>query len=387
VRVLGREIWLGKWGSPEADRKYRELLTAWASSGGTTCEPPQPVAAAPERKRASPSAPPPVVGVPLSVGSLLVQYMAVVKAEKPVDRKHAKWWLVRSVAIALDSRKHLAVSQFGPKMLAEVQRELATEPMPKTRSGHTHRSREQVIKIINAIRGMFAWGVSEEIVGPERLHALKTVKPLRHGEVREGDKRNPIPEQHLRTSSKKMPPVIADIVQFILLTGCRPDEALSLRMANVEQRQDAWRYVPPKHKNTHRGLNREVAIGPRAAAVVKRWATGKAPDELVWSAADLVPPKRSRRKRTTIPLRPRRMASSRITPERLRKLVARACEAAEVPTWTPYCLRHTRLQAVRDQYGLEAAAAIGGHSEARVTEEHYARESFGKAAAVAAQIG
>jgi integrase len=378
VRVNGREIWLGRWGSPEADAKYRELLQAWAASGGATV---QPIAAQPDRRPAPTFAmePPPQ----LTVGDLLVQYLLVVKAERPVDRRHSKWWLARSVALALESRKSVGLDQFGPRMLAQVQLELAEGDMPKKRAGHTKRSRAQVAKTVNAIRAMFSWAVSQEMIGPDRLLALKTVPPLKPGLAREGEGREPVDDKLVTATKKKLPAVVADMVEFMLRTGCRPSEAMRLRMADVEQLPRAWKWTLAKHKNTHRGKRRVIAIGPRAAVIAKRWAAGKPADALVFDRSDMT---RKPSGRSVIPIRAERHPALPFDAELLRKLIARACEKGELPVWTPYQLRHTALTKARQLAGLEAAAAVGGHAASRMTEE-YAKDDFDKAVTVAAKIG
>jgi integrase len=381
VRVNGREIWLGRWASPEADAKYRALLQAWAASGGEEITAPAPAAATMTAAAATAASQPQLEQ--LTVGELLVRYLMVVKAERAVDRTHSKWWLARSVALALNSRQAVPLDQFGPRMLAEVQHELATGDMPKKRSGHTKRSRAQVAKTVNAIRAMFAWAVSQEMIQPDRLLALKTVPPLKPGLAREGDPREPVDDKLVDKTRKKLPPVVADMVEFMRRTGCRPTEAIRLRMADVEKLPGVWKWTLGRHKNAHRGKRRVIAIGPRAAAIAKRWATGKPADALVFDRSDM---SRKPTGRSTIPIQLHRHPPAPFDAELIRKLVARACEAAEVPVWTPYQLRHTALTKARQLAGLEAAAAVGGHAASRMTEA-YAKDDFDKAVTVAAKIG
>ena len=48
--------------------------------------------------------------------------------------------------------------------------------------------------------------------------------------------------------------------------------------------------------------------------------------------------------------------------------IARACEAAGVPHWTPNMLRHTCATELRKKYGLEKSRAVLGHSKMETTE-------------------
>jgi integrase len=381
VRFAGREVWLGRWGSPEADAKYRQLLAAW-STGGEAVEAITPT---PRRRPDPVAAAAPVRDDQLTVGALLVRYLLEVKAERPVDRKHAKWWLARSIANALQGRRSIPLDQFGPKMLAEIQRELAEQPMPRKCGGHSKRSRAQVAKLVNGIRAMFQWAVAEELVTPDRLVALRSVKPPKAGKVREGDPREPVKDEHIDAALPHLPPVAAAIVQFCRLTACRPSEAMSLRMADVEQLAGVWKWTLAKHKNAHRGKRRVIAIGQRAAAIARQWSAGKPATAIVFTR-DGVGRRPATRAAATIPMQGDPRKEMPWDAELLRKHVARACKAAGIPTWTPYQLRHTALTKARNEAGLEAAAAVGGHAASRMTEE-YARDTFDLAAQVAARIG
>jgi integrase len=381
VRVAGREVWLGRWGSPEADFKYRQLLAAWATDGAAV----EAVTPAPRRRHDPVAVAVPARDEQMTVGALLVRYLLEVKAERPVDRKHAKWWLARSIANALEGRRSIPLDEFGPKMLAEVQRELAEVPMPRKCGGHAKRSRAQVAKLVNGIRAMFQWAVAEELVTPDRLVALRSVKPPKRGHVREGDPREPVADEHIEAALAHMPPAAAAIVRFCRLTACRPSEAMSLRMADVEQLAGAWRWTLTKHKNSHRGKRRVVAIGQRAAAIAREWSAGKPAAALVFTR-DGVGRRPSNRTTATIPIQGDPRKSMPWDAELLRKFVARACKAASIPVWTPYQLRHTALTKARNEAGLEAAAAVGGHAASRMTEE-YARDTFLLAAQVAERIG
>jgi site-specific recombinase XerC len=61
-------------------------------------------------------------------------------------------------------------------------------------------------------------------------------------------------------------------------------------------------------------------------------------------------------------------------------------EAAAIPHWTPYQIRHRFDTDVRRDYGLEAAQVALGHKHARVTEI-YAQRDFSLAERVAREIG
>ena len=58
-----------------------------------------------------------------------------------------------------------------------------------------------------------------------------------------------------------------------------------------------------------------------------------------------------------------------------------------VPHWHPHQLRHTAATEIRREFGLEAAAAVLGHSSAVITDAVYAERDSAVAVAVAERLG
>ena len=65
---------------------------------------------------------------------------------------------------------------------------------------------------------------------------------------------------------------------------------------------------------------------------------------------------------------PSKVLNSHYTETALRQAVGHACKAAEVKHWTPYQLRHLAGTTIATEHGLEAAAAVLGHSSTGVTQ-------------------
>jgi integrase len=60
--------------------------------------------------------------------------------------------------------------------------------------------------------------------------------------------------------------------------------------------------------------------------------------------------------------------------------------AAGIAQWTPHQLRHAKAQLVRDNYGLEAAQAVLGHSSLTATQI-YAKKRLDLARELAEKCG
>lgn len=146
---------------------------------------------------------------------------------------------------------------------------------------------------------------------------------------------------------------------------------------HIDVRGDVWIYTPPKHKNAWRGHARDIAIGPRAQAILRPYVVDRPLDTPLFS------PRESEKLRGRKPGRHHR---DHYGSDEVRRAVVRVCEKYGIQRWTPYQLRHSRLEEVRDQFGLDHAQAVGGQKHARVTEI-YARVNRSKAQEVARLTG
>ena len=158
-----------------------------------------------------------------------------------------------------------------------------------------------------------------------------------------------------------------------------------------------WRYVPKRHKTSHRGKQRHVPIGPDAQAIVLAHTADRSDRDYVFSPQRSVPVRKA--KDGVIPMEPRkpsprvgRMFKKDAINRAVNRAIvkankARAEEGLEpLPHWTPYQLRYTRLREIRKRGGQEAAQATAGHSRATMTD-HYAPANWGRAAQFAAKHG
>ena len=51
-----------------------------------------------------------------------------------------------------------------------------------------------------------------------------------------------------------------------------------------------------------------------------------------------------------------------------RRAIARGCEAAEIPSWSPNQLRHSAATRIRKEMGIEVAQAVLGHRQLETTQ-------------------
>ena len=369
VRIGDKSIWLGPAGSRQARDNYAKVLAAWGQNGGKL---PADFKLPVERVTPAVPVPPPSKG--MTVADILLRSMAEVGAGlSPKElRQVSRWWRLRSAASALEPYARLPAVEFGPLALQQIAKQLVV-PKP---NGQV-RSRTQVREVIGEIRRIFKEAVAAEILPPERLVALQSASGsiLKIDKARKRHRRQPVPAADIEATCAFLPAVVADLLRFIALTGCRPTEAMRATPEQFDTAQEPWVWEVPEHKTADLGVERVVAIGPRCRKILKRWWQGKTEDAYIFARGDL-----RRAGSTNVKQRKLRTDGERFQQTDLRQRVVRAAEKAGVDRWTPYRLRHTGLTAARKHGGLDAAQARGGQLDSRTVERHYAGPDIAKQA-------
>ncbi len=150
--------------------------------------------------------------------------------------------------------------EFGPCALKAMRQKLSD-------AGY---ARGVINRIVDRIRRMFCWAASEEMVPVAVPQALATVAGLRKGRTtaREPVPVLPVPNKVVDDTLPYLPEVVASVVRFERLTGCRPSEVCQLRPCDVDHTSDVWAYRPASHKTEHEERSRVIFIGLRARAVI-----------------------------------------------------------------------------------------------------------------------
>ncbi len=331
-------------------------------------------------------------------------------------------------------------SEFGPLALKAVRKRMIELGL----------SRCLINRRISAIKRIFKWAASEELIKVGVYDALKTVAGLERGrtQAREAKPVLPVNDETVQATLPFLPNHVRVMIDLMWHTGMRPAEVCSMTLNQIEQ-GSLWTYRPARHKTAHRGLERIIPLGPKARAILSSFLAGRTltPDEPIFS------PKRAREERF-VEMRSRRkskvqpsqvsrkkkrntsrMPADRYCPEAISHAVTKACDKAFPPPgdlaqrksesfvewwggklrdgknkgkhvegrlsdeqrdqlnswrlehrWNPYRLRHAFGTRVRRDYGLEASQVLLGHSRANVTEV-YAQRNQQLATTVAQKIG
>jgi integrase len=239
------------------------------------------------------------------------------------------------------------------------------------------------------------------LIPVETAHAICAIRGLRQGQskAREPQEIQPVATDIVEKTLPHCPPVIRDMIRIQQLGGWRPQDIINLRSCDIDRSKTPWKYTPYTHKTKRRGKIRELAIGPRARAILTPYLMEKedSPEDFIFSPIDsmkLVQAERRRNRKTKV--QPSQQSRKKTTPKRspgkqyttssYNRAINKACKKAGVPPWHPNQLRHTKLTEIREDYSPDCAQAVGGHSSVKTTEI-YAKVSFDKAAKVMEEIG
>jgi integrase len=403
VRIDGRDIYLGKYGSPESWEKYGRVVAELRARGIT---------------RSSPStADKPGPDETLTVNELILAYWRHVETyyrgpdgQPSHEQQNIKYALKPVRKLYGLTPAH----SFGPLALRAVRAEMVRSGLARTTvNGRVHR-----------VRRCFRWAASVEMVPGSLVHDLDTVESLARGRTTatEPDSIEPVPIACVEAVLPLLPKPVAAMVMVQVLTGCRVGDIIQMRGCDLTFSEPNWEYRPASHKNAWRGHSRIIPIGPRAQGLIRPFLKPD-PNAYLFAARDAVEEHHARRgvarksKPTPSELarrkgKPGEGHALRYDRRTYRQVIVRACDRAfPHPTlsktkrkdltveqraefkawkdehrWFPLQLRHTAATMIRAKYGLEAASNVLGHSKPDTTLI-YAQRDLAKAHAIAAEVG
>jgi integrase len=308
---------------------------------------------------------------------------------------------------------HTSAKDFGPLALKAIRHKLIAQPIT-TRikvtdpSTGKHVWQEKLLRVglargvinqrINRIRRLFKWAVENELVPSSILEGLRAVRGLQRGRsaARETEKIRPVSLALVEETLPHLSATVADMLRLQLLTGMRSGEVVIMRACDIDMTGPVWLYRPGHHKMEHAGIERVVALGPRAQEIVRRYLKTST-QAYLFSPRDSVlafrQRQRNQRKSPVQPSqvcrakrRPRRKPGERYDVRAIAHAVRRACLKHRLECWHPHQLRHSAASSIRREFGLDAARATLGHHGPAITN-HYAEVDGNKIIEVARKLG
>lgn len=334
-RINGKDHYLGAYGTDESRVRYGKLLADMA--GGI---PVDPIAAKPDADDLGPS-----------VSELILVFKEHAKVHYAKGNKRTAEYdcCMSAVRVLRELYGLTPAKAFGPLALKAVRQAMVDKGW----------CRSYINKSVGRIRRVFRHAVENELIEPSVLQRLEAVSPLLAGRTtaKDYDRRRPVPQAAIDKVKASVPERTADLIELQLLTGARGGELLSLTSEMIDRSQGIWIARLTDHKTAHRGKERVLVFGPKAQLILRKYIT----------------------------LEPTRKLFN-ITRNSYGNAVKLACEKLKIPVWTPHWLRHNAGTRLREEYGLDVAQVMLGHSTADVTQV-YAALNLSKAIEVAKDAG
>ncbi len=387
VRIGGRDYYLGPFGSDDSHEEYHRLLAEWRVRRT-------------ELKAKSTSLTD-TVDPSLTMSETLRRYREFAKEYYSKNGVPTKEFV--EMGHALKPVRELYGStlarEFGPLKLQAVRQHMID--LDLSRGVINHR--------VNRIKRFLKWATSQQLVPPTVYTGISTVAGLRKGRTaaRETDPVTPVDDECVDVVIPHATPQVAAMIQLQRLTGMRPCEVVMIRTVDIERSKEIWIYTPSSHKNSWRGNDRKIPLGPRAKELIQPFIKDDSEAYLfspIEAEAHRSLVRRSKRETPLTPsqsgrvpkAKPKRAKRNRYDVDSYRRAIQYAIqkvnkvrvrdELKPIPKWFPLQLRHSRATELNELFGIEAAAVSLGHAHADVTKV-YAERNLKLAIDVARKTG
>ncbi|MCO6044633.1 site-specific integrase [Aeoliella sp. ICT_H6.2] len=366
VKVKGRSIYLGKYGSDESRDAYARIVADLLA--GRPIE-------KPDTNRGNPTPKP-----SLTIGELVARFQRHAdgyyrKGGKPTTEPAA---IRCALKFLTDHHVGLPAADFSLGDLKVIRQAMVD-------AGHT---RGTINKNIRRVRLAFTWAATEELLPPSVPQNLALLPGLKAGRTvaKETEPVKPVDITVVDKTLPHMPDIVADMVRLQLLTGCRPDEVCSIRPQDIDRTGEVWEYHVDGHKTEHHGKRRTVFIGPEGQKILTPYLLRPSDEFCFRPKRHIAVPKKQKRYRVDSYRQAIQRACARAFPAPKGTEGKALDEWNRRHRWAPNQVRHTAATSIRQRFGLEAAQVILGHSKADVTQV-YAERDITKGREVAALIG
>lgn len=237
---------------------------------------------------------------------------------------------------------------------------------------------------LRRIRQCVRWGVEQRMVPGSVWHEVSAMKGLPAGRagVRESKVVEAVPRCWVDAILPHVSTPLAAAIELQWWSGARPSEILQLTRKRLTIGNPLWEFRPPLHKGKWQGRERIIWFGPECQNILRPLLKLDG-DAAILSPRDALLDIRAkkRRSRKTSPTKQTadRDARQPAVPEHVgefydvntyRKAIHRACDAADVPRWSPHRLRHAAGTRLYLKAGIEGARVGLGHTDDRVTRRY-----------------
>ena len=389
--------YLGRWGSQEALQEYARLQYLTVSGEYSLPE----VDNSPD----------------LTLENIYLEYLEKFNgSEKSSDIYRVK----TTIRYAMEAVPDITVGEFGLQTFAKIKSYFCSIASDERKEFRIYKGLKQRIatkkkwslgyvnKLLSTWKRIIHYGINAGYIKPEIWTAIKD-SPL----VKESDLNSPpslpareaVDDKTINYTLPILPPTVARFVRFLRGTGARPSELCRIQIKDLQRIDDGlYLFAPDKHKTAAKNKKRYIVFSRSESAEIEKIIVNKEPDDFLFSPKDLIQEKWDRLSRERkSKVQPSQVA--RTKKKRARKLsrfhegftsasIGRALKNAierfnksapadkQIPRWTLYQVRHAAYTANSEQFGIETASKIAGHSSPEMARvyDHSAKQAAIQAA-------
>ena len=389
ITVDGKQksFYLGKYGTPEAQRRYRQFCETLLSDD---------VPVAPTSS--------------LSISYLYHRFLNTIEGNTDSE----SGCLRRAIRYAIECfGDDLILDDFADdtrtiKILTEYQQYLLsiadeerTEETDEVYCSKSSRAGQPIVRqtkrkwtytginrLVKKWISILRWGCRQGILPFAIFRVMDALKPLN---AKCGLPRSPEVEaasdDALRAVLPYMTPTIREMVQIQRGTGMRAKEICDLLVGDIDKSGDAWTVRTGRHKTAAHLRYRYFAFSLEETALLRRRCAGKAETDHVFSQkenfAEYWEIQRAERKTHVQPVQAQRDAeraskrldryhdyfTERSYAQSIRTACGRARKAGiDVKDINPKSIRHAAYTDYSDRYGVELASKNAGHTSPRMAD-------------------
>lgn len=396
-----REIYLGPWGSQEAQDKYNRIAAEFYGSGSLSEDVQQPDKISLaflfsqflehcDRKLKDPNDK--FDNRELNHFETIIKHVLQIYADLPIkDFNCSAYRNVRqylcSIAPEVEWRENgVYKSGKNPDGTSRV-------GQPKKIMTKRPWSKNYVLQLMDYLRKILHWGVAHDMVDYAIVEKFKFVEPLKT-DIEELEPRQEVPDVVIQKTLPFMTPTIRDMVIIQRGNGLRPNEICYLRVGNIDRSGEVWKTTKKGKTTWKTGIPLIICFSADERAILERRIANKGADEYVFTPAEaqqerwaisaqnrktkVQPSQQVRKNKKTSEQKLARFRES-YTPESYGRAIQYAQKAAakagvRIPHWTPYQIRHTAVTAVAYEHDRQTAAYLAGHT-CLSTTSRYAHEA------------
>ncbi|MGY8732481.1 MAG: hypothetical protein ACKVK0_10105 [Pirellulales bacterium] len=213
VYLQRKPHYLGKHGSPESKAKYHAIVGKWML----------------EQSRGAPDTP--NLTSPLTLSELCDMYTAYVKERYPKDSQYNYRCMV--LWVTKDYGEHPAGDLNGSQ-IDGLQQKMVAEDL----------TRRYINDITKMVKRMYKWAYGRSHVPEATYRRLEVVEGIGKGRLgaRDNPPIRPVSDDVIEKTVRQLPTLVAAMVRFQRLTGCRPQDVCNLNEAEIDRTEDIWVY-------------------------------------------------------------------------------------------------------------------------------------------------